>query len=90
VDTTGVLFRIIQGNGSTSTPNIEVLNLREANSPVNFTSSLASNAGWLLLGHENSTISGNNTGPSPADARPVPLNSHPEPNTGWSKSHPNT
>ncbi len=53
VDTTGVLFRTLHGDSSTSSRSVEVLNLGDPAAPLNFTSSLATNASWLNLGSAN-------------------------------------
>ena len=53
VDTTGVLFRMRQGHPSGSSRTIEVLNLGDPASNVNFTPTLASNASWLSVGAAN-------------------------------------
>jgi len=49
LDTTGVLFQAVQGGGSTATQSIEVLNLGDPNSTVNWNATLVSGSNWLNL-----------------------------------------
>ncbi|HTR39622.1 MAG TPA: hypothetical protein VMH80_27300, partial [Bryobacteraceae bacterium] len=56
VDTTGVLFRTLHGDSSSSSRTVEVLNLGDPAAPLNFSSSLATNASWLNLGSANGGV----------------------------------
>jgi uncharacterized protein (TIGR03437 family) len=47
VNTTGALFQAIAGGGSTATQNIEVLNIGDPSSTVNWNASLVSGSNWL-------------------------------------------
>ncbi len=49
VNTTGVLFQARQNGGSSVTNNIEILNIGDPNSTVNWTASLVSGSNWLSL-----------------------------------------
>jgi uncharacterized protein (TIGR03437 family) len=49
VDTTGVLFQAIQGGGSTVKQIVEVLNLGDPNSTVNWNATLMTGSNWLNL-----------------------------------------
>jgi uncharacterized protein (TIGR03437 family) len=49
VNTTGVLFQAVAGGGSTATQNIEVLNIGDPSSTVNWNASLVTGSNWLNL-----------------------------------------
>ena len=54
VNTTGLLFQTVQGDDSTSSRTVEVLNQGDPNATLQFTPTLATNASWLNLGALNS------------------------------------
>jgi large repetitive protein len=62
VGTTGVLFRVLQGDGSTSTRGIEVLDEGDPASTVNWTATLATTADWLNLGNASGTATPSSPG----------------------------
>ena len=49
VNTTGVLFQARQNGGSSAVSNIEILNIGDPDSAVNWTASLVSGSNWLNL-----------------------------------------
>ena len=55
VNTPGVLFQAIAGAGSTATRSIEVLNVGDSSSSVNWTASLVSGSNWLSLASSTGT-----------------------------------
>jgi uncharacterized protein (TIGR03437 family) len=49
VNTTGVLFQAVEGGGSTATQIVQILNLGEQGSTVNWNATLVSGSNWLTL-----------------------------------------
>ena len=49
VNTSGVLFQVIEGGGSTATRTIEILNRGDSSSTVHWTASLVTGSNWLSL-----------------------------------------
>jgi large repetitive protein len=62
VNTTGVLFQADEGGGSTATQNIEVLNLGDPSSTVNWNASLLTGSNWLTLGASSGTATSTTPG----------------------------
>jgi uncharacterized protein (TIGR03437 family) len=62
VDTTGVLFRAIQGGGSTVKQTVQVLNLGDPSSTVNWTASLVSGSNFLNLVSSSGTATSTTPG----------------------------
>lgn len=66
VNTTGVSFQALAGDGSTATENVEILDLGDTNSRVNWTASLLTGSNWLSLSTPTaSSLSGSATTAAP-------------------------
>jgi uncharacterized protein (TIGR03437 family) len=62
VDTTGVLFQAVEGGGSTLTQTVQILNLGDPSSTVNWNATLVSGSNWLSLVSSSGTATGTNPG----------------------------
>lgn len=62
VNTTGVLFQAIEGGGSTATQMVEILDLGDASSTVQWAASLMSGSNWLSLVSSSGTATGTSPG----------------------------
>lgn len=62
VNTTGALFQAVAGGGSTATQSIEVLNIGDPSSTVNWNASLVSGSNWLNLVSSSGTATATTPG----------------------------
>ncbi len=62
LDTTGVLFQAIEGGGSTATQIVQVLNLGDPASTVNWSATLVSGSNWLSLASASGAATGSTPG----------------------------
>jgi uncharacterized protein (TIGR03437 family) len=62
LDTTGVLFQPIAGGGSTATRQVQIYNLGDPSSTVNWTAALQSGSNWLTLASSSGTATTSSPG----------------------------
>jgi uncharacterized protein (TIGR03437 family) len=58
LDTAGVLFQAVAGGGSTATSTVEILNIGDPNSTVNWEATLVTGSNWLNLVSSSGTATG--------------------------------